>query len=58
MDYFSDNTMVKFVTFSGVERTYHARSYAFRYGQSRYRCTYDSYGKYIDVEDHVKYYDG
>ncbi len=56
--YFSDNTMVKFVTFNGVERTYHAWNYASKYEQSKYGRTYNSCGKYIDAEGHVKYYDG
>ena len=56
--YFSDNTMVKFVTFNGVERTYHAWYYASKYEQSLYGRTYNSAGKYIDAEGKVKYYDG
>ena len=56
--YFSDNTMVKFVTFNGVERTYHAWYYASKYEQSLYGRTYNSAGKYKDAEGKVKYYDG
>lgn len=56
--YFSDNTMVKFVTFNGVERTYHAWNYASKYEQSLYGRTYNSCGEYIDAEGKVKYYDG
>lgn len=56
--YFSDNTMVKFVTFNGVERTYHAWYYASKYEQSLYGRTYNSAGEYIDAEGNVKYYDG
>lgn len=56
--YFSDNTMVKFVTFNGVERTYHAWNYASKYEQSLYGRTYNSCGEYYDAEGNVKYYDG
>lgn len=56
--YFSDNTMVKFVTFNGVERTYHAWNYASKYEQSLYGRTYNSAGKYKDAKGKVKYYDG
>lgn len=56
--YFSDNTMVKFVTFNGVERTYHAWYYASKYEQSLYGRTYNSAGKYKDAKGKVKYYDG
>lgn len=56
--YFSDNTMVKFVTFNGIERTYHAWNYASKYEQSLYGRTYNSCGEYYDAEGNRKYYDG
>ena len=34
--YFSDNTMVKLLTFNGTEQTYHAWNYASKYEQSLY----------------------
>ena len=43
--YFADNTIVKFVTFNGTERTYHAWDYASKYDQSVYGRTYNPSGK-------------
>ena len=42
--YFGDNTMVKFITFNGVEETYHAWNYTSKYEQSLYGRTYNSCG--------------
>ena len=43
--YFADNTIVKFVTFNGTERTYHAWDLASKYAQSLYGRTYNPSGK-------------
>ena len=55
--YFSDNTMVKFITYNGVEETYHAWNYASKYEQSLYGRRYNSCGEYYDNNGNVHYYD-
>ena len=55
--YFSDNTMVKFITFNGNEETYHAWNYASKYEQSLYGRRYNSCGEYYDADGNVHYYD-
>ncbi len=55
--YFSDNTMVKFVTFNGVEETYHAWNYTSKYEQSLYGRRYNSCGEYYDADGNTRYYD-
>ncbi len=55
--YFSDNTMVKFITFNGQEQTYHAWNYTSKYEQSLYGRTYNSCGLYTDVNGNRAYYD-
>lgn len=42
--YFSDNTVVKFVTWAGKEETYHAWDYTSKYEQSLYGRTFNSCG--------------
>lgn len=54
--YFSDNTMVKFLTFNGTEQTYHAWNYASKYEQSLYGRRYNSCGEYYDDKGDVHYY--
>lgn len=54
--YFSDNTMVKFVTFNGQEETYHAWDYASHYAQSLYGRRYNPCGEYYDNEGNTLYY--
>ena len=56
--YFSDNTVVKLITWNGVEETYHAWNYTSKYEQSLYGRTYNSYGEYYDAQGNVHYYDG
>ena len=56
--YFGDNTMVKFITFNGQERTYHAWNYTSKYEQSLYGRRYNSCGEYTDVNGNTAYYDG
>lgn len=55
--YFSDNTMVKFITFNGQEETYHAWNYTSKYEQSLYGRRYNSCGEYKDVNGNRAYYD-
>ena len=47
--YFGDNTVVKFITFNGVEETYHAWNYTSKYEQSLYGRRYNSCG-YIGTD--------
>jgi iron complex outermembrane receptor protein len=54
--YFSDNTIVKFLTFNGSEETYHAWNYASKYEQSLYGRRYNSCGEYYDEEGNTHYY--
>ena len=42
--YFSDNTVVKFITFNAIEETYHAWDYSSKYEQSLYGRTYNPCG--------------
>ena len=42
--YFGDNTVVKFITWNGIEETYHAWNYTSKYEQSLYGRTYNSCG--------------
>ncbi len=55
--YFSDNTMVKFITFNGQEQTYHAWNYTSKYEQSLYGRTYNSCGEYYTEDGKTAYYD-
>jgi iron complex outermembrane receptor protein len=55
--YFGENTMVKFITFNGVEETYHAWNYTSKYEQSLYGRTYNSCGEYYDADGNTRYYD-
>ena len=42
--YFSDNTIVKLITWNGIEETYHAWNYTSKYEQSLYGRRYNSCG--------------
>ena len=42
--WFGDNTAVKFITWNGIEETYHAWNYTSKYEQSLYGRTYNSCG--------------
>ena len=55
--YFADNTVVKFITWNGVEETYHAWNYTSKYEQSLFGRTYNSCGEYYDENGNVHYYD-
>lgn len=54
--YFSDNTMVKFITFNGQEETYHAWNYTSKYEQSLYGRRYNSCGEYYTEDGKTAYY--
>ena len=43
--YFGESTVVKFITFNGVEQTYHAWDFASKYDQEQYGRTYNPSGK-------------
>ena len=52
--YFSDNTVVKLITFNGVEQTYHAWDYASKYDQSIYGRKYNPCGEmYTDDQGKI-----
>lgn len=55
--YFSDRTMVKFITFNNQEETYHAWNYASKYEQRLYGRTYNSCGEYYDKDGNQHYYE-
>lgn len=56
--YFGDNTVVKFITFNGIEETYHAWNYASKYAQSVYGRRYNPCGyMYTDDKGKEHYYD-
>jgi len=55
--WFGDNTMVKFITFNGVEETYHAWNYTSKYEQALYGRTNNSCGEYYDEQGNTRYYD-
>lgn len=54
--YFSDNTMVKILTYNGVEETYHAWNYTSKWEQQQYGRTYNSCGEYWDADGNRHYY--
>ncbi len=56
--YFGDNTVVKFITWNGIEETYHAWNYTSKYEQQLYGRTYNSCGEYYDDNGNRRYYDG
>ena len=55
--YFGDNTVVKFITWNGIEETYHAWNYTSKYEQQLYGRTYNSCGEYYDDNGNKRYYD-
>ncbi|HEY9551752.1 MAG TPA: TonB-dependent receptor plug domain-containing protein, partial [Prevotella sp.] len=55
--YFGDNTMVKFITFNGTEKTYHAWDYASKADMAKYGRTYNPSGMYTDANGKPTYYD-
>ena len=54
--YFGDRTVVKFITFNGTEKTYHAWDYATKDDMAEYGRRYNPCGKYKDENGNVAYY--
>lgn len=54
--YFSENTMIKFITYNGTEETYHAWDYASKADMAKYGRSYNPCGMYIDNNGKVAYY--
>ena len=54
--YFSDNTVVKLITFAGKEKTYHAWDYASKDAMEQYGRTYNPTGAYTDANGQTAYY--
>ena len=54
--YFGEKTQVRFITFNGKERTYHAWDYATRDDMAKYGRTYNPCGKYKDAEGNTQFY--
>ena len=57
--WFGENTVVKFITWNGVEQTYHAWNYTSKYEQDRYGRTYNSCGVmgFDDNDNPIGYYE-
>lgn len=56
--YFSDNTVVKLITFNGQEKTYHAWDYVSKWEQDTYGRSYNSCGyMYTDDKGVQHFYD-
>lgn len=54
--YFADNTVVKFITYNGTEKTYMAWDYASKADMAKYGRTYNPSGMYIDENGNKVYY--
>ena len=54
--YFSDNTVVKLITFNGTEQTYHAWDYTAKVDQAEYGRRYNSCGYMYTDENGVQHY--
>ena len=55
--YFDDNTIVKFITFNGTEKTYMAWNYTSKYEQELYGRRYNSCGLYYDSNGKPHFYE-
>ncbi len=55
--YYSDNTVLKLVTFNGQEKTYHAWDYASKADMAQYGRRYNPCGKYKDANGQTAFYD-
>jgi len=55
--YFNENTALRFVTFNGTEKTYHAWDYASKEDMKLYGRTYNPCGQYTDDAGNIRYYD-
>lgn len=54
--YFSDNTVVKFITFNGTEKTYMAWDYTSKADMETYGRRYNPCGAYTDANGNTVYY--
>ena len=54
--YYSEKTVIRFLTFNGWEETYHAWNYASREEMQKYGRTYNSCGEYTDDDGNTQYY--
>lgn len=54
--YFARNTSLKFISFGGTEKTYHAWNYASKEEMEKYGRTYNSCGEYVDDNGNTQYY--
>lgn len=54
--YFSDNTVVKLVTFNGTEKTYMAWDYASKADMQKYGRRYNPSGMYTDANGNTTFY--
>lgn len=54
--YFSDNTVVKLITFNGTEKTYMAWDYASKADMQKYGRRYNPSGKYTDDNGKTAFY--
>lgn len=54
--YFSDNTVVKLVTFNGTEKTYMAWDYASKADMQKYGRRYNPSGMYTDANGNTAFY--
>lgn len=54
--YQSTNTLLKFITFNGTERTYHAWDYASKAQMAEYGRRYNPCGEYTDAKGNKTYY--
>lgn len=57
LSYYNRNTSVRFLSFGGNEKTYHAWNYASKEEMKEYGRTYNSCGKYKDENGNVHFYD-
>ena len=55
--YSGDNTLVKLLTFNGIEKTYHAWDYATKEQMEKYGRRYNPCGEYKDADGNTRYYD-
>lgn len=55
--YFGETTVVKFITFNGTEKTYHAWDYATKEDMEEYGRRYNPCGKYKDANGQTAFYD-
>jgi iron complex outermembrane receptor protein len=54
--YFAGKTSLRFLTFNGKEKTYHAWNYASKAEMKKYGRTYNSCGAYTDDAGNTRYY--